>query len=115
MKKNNRKKRDITTTLFILSCTIIPVVQWLIFYVYCNASSFFMAFTNKDGMLSVANFLRIFDEFQLATSDVRIALRNTLITFVIVFVSYPFQVLVSYFLYKKANPHTLHNFFLTHL
>lgn len=96
-----KKKLDKITKLFILSCTVIPVVQWLIFYVYCNASSFFMAFTNKEGVLSIANFLRIIEEFRTPTSDVRIALANTLTTFAIVFISYPFQVLVSYFLYKK--------------
>lgn len=109
MKKNSgkfikpqRKKRDIITTLFILSFTVVPVVNWLIFYVYCNFSAFFMAFTDKSGTISLDNFVRFFEEFAMPSSDIRIALVNTLITFGIVFITYPFKVLVSYFLYKKV-------------
>ena len=102
MKKNNRKKRDITTTLFILSCTIIPLVQWLILYVYTNFSSFFMAFTNKNGEITLDNFVRFFSEFSMPTSNMSTALVNTLITFSLLFISYPFQVRVSYFLYKQV-------------
>ena len=114
MKKNNRKKRDISTTLFILSCTIIPVVQWLIFYVYTNFSSFFMAFTNKRGEITVDNFARFFKEFTMSTSNVSTALVNTLITFSLLFISYPFKVLVSYFLYKQVPGHKFYRiaFFL---
>ena len=103
--KPKKKKRDRITTLFILWATVIPVVNWLIFYVYCNFSAFFMAFTNKDGAVSLRNFVRLFEEFSSSTSDIRIALRNTLLTFAIIFISYPFQVLVSYFLYKKVPGH----------
>ena len=97
-----KKKYDKATKIFIITGIMIPIIQWLIFYIYCNASAFVMAFTNKEGVLSFANFTRIIEEFQTPTSDVRIALANTLFTFVIIFVSYPFQVLVSYFLYKKV-------------
>lgn len=87
---------------FILCCVTIPVAQWLIFYVYANFSSILMAFTNSEGRLSVENYVRFFKEFELPTSDIRIALKNTLLTFAILFISYPFKVLVSYFIYKKV-------------
>lgn len=103
--KPRKKKRDRITTLFIVLSVVVPVANWLIFYVYCNFSAFFMGFTNKDGVVSLANFTRFFDEFSSPTSEIRIALKNTLITFCILFVSYPFQVLVSYFLYKKVPGH----------
>lgn len=96
-----KRKNNFMTKLFILSCTILPVINWLIFYVYVNFSSFFMGFTNKDGQFSLDNFVRFFEEFSIPTSDIRLALTNTLITFAIMIISYPFQVLVSYFLYKK--------------
>ena len=88
--------------LFILCCCIIPVVQWLIFYVFANASSFVMAFTNKDGQVSFDNFVRFWDELNNPVSDIRIAIRNTFLTFAIILVRFPFQVLVSYFIYKKV-------------
>jgi ABC-type sugar transport system permease subunit len=79
----------------------LPIIQWVIFYVYGNFSSFALAFTSSEGKFTLDNFVRFINEFSLPTSDIRIALKNTLLTFVILFVSYPFKVLVSYFLYKK--------------
>lgn len=88
--------------LFVICCCILPVINWLIFYVFANASSFVMAFTNKDGEFSFDNFVRFWEELNNPVSDIRIAFRNTLLTFVIIFASYPFKVLVSYFIYKKV-------------
>ena len=88
--------------LFVICCCILPVIQWLIFYVFANASSFVMAFTNKDGEFSFDNFIRFWEELNNPVSDIRIAFRNTFLTFAIIFISYPFKVLVSYFIYKKV-------------
>jgi len=103
--KQKKKKHSLSTTLFILSCTVVPVVNWLIFYVYCHFSSFFMGFTDKNGNVSLANFIRFFDALSVPGSELRLAITNTLLTFAIIFISYPFQVLVSYFLYKKVPGH----------
>lgn len=96
-KKKFKKKR----ILFILFGVTLPAVQWLIFYLYPNLSSILMAFTNSQGELSADNFVRFFNEFKLPTSSIRLAFKNTFITFGILFVSFPFKVLVSYFIYKK--------------
>jgi ABC-type sugar transport system permease subunit len=87
--------------LFGICCCILPVVNWLIFYVFANISAFSMAFTNKDGVLSFDNFMRIWEELNNPVSDIRIAFQNTFLTFAIILVSFPFKVLVSYFIYKK--------------
>lgn len=87
---------------FILCCCVPPVISWLIFYVGVNLTSFTMAFTNKDGVVSFDNFIRFWDELNNPVSDIRIAFRNTLLTFGINLVSFPFKVLVSYFIYKKV-------------
>ena len=87
--------------LFGICCCILPVVNWLIFYVFANISAFSMAFTNKDGVLSFDNFIRIWEELNNPVSDIRIAFQNTFLTFAIILVSFPFKVLVSYFIYKK--------------
>lgn len=87
--------------LFILFAITVPIINWLIFYVYANFSSIVMAFTDSDGGLSLENFVRFFQELQLETSDIRIAFKNTFLTFAILMVTYPFKVLVSYFIYKK--------------
>lgn len=87
---------------FVFCCCTLPVINWLIFYVLANGSSFVMAFTNKEGAFSFDNFVRFWNELNNPVSDIRIAIKNTFITFAIILVSYPFKVLVSYFIYKKV-------------
>ncbi len=88
--------------LFVICCCLLPVINWLIFYVFANLSSFTMAFTNKDGVVSFDNFIRFWDELTNPASDIRIAIKNTFLTFAIILVTFPFKVLVSYFIYKKV-------------
>ncbi len=99
-----KKKKPIrkTRVLFILAHTIPPLLGWLIFYIYVNLSSFGMAFMGNDGSLGFDNFIRFFEEFTLPTSEIRLALKNTMLTFAIILLAYPFKVLVSFFIYKKV-------------
>ena len=101
MEMKKKKKKNWVRISFIVFCVALPVVNWLVFYVYTNLSSFVMAFTTKDGAFSLENFVRLYQEFQISSSDIRLALRNTLLTFVLLAISYPFKVLVSFFIYKK--------------
>lgn len=96
-----RKKMPASRVAFILLCVTIPVIQWLIFYVYANISSIVMAFQGDHGEFTFANFERFFREMSKPTSQLREAFRNTFLTFGIVVISFPFQVLVGYFIYKK--------------
>lgn len=96
-----KKPRDKEKIAFIIFCTLIPVIQWLVFYVYTNFSSVILAFKGSTGAFSLENFQRFFTELQLESSEIRLAFRNTFLTFVIILISYPFKVLVSYFIYKK--------------
>lgn len=100
-KKPIKKER----VLFLLFCVTVPVLHFLITYVYTNLSSFTMAFTNNRGDFSFDNFVRLWNEITSPTSQFRTALKNTMITFAILVVSFPFQVLVSYFIYKKVPGH----------
>lgn len=97
-KKRKIKKAEV---IFILSAVLLPTVHWLVFYVYPNLASIQMAFLNSDGLWSLDNFKRFFDEFSMSTSALRIGLRNTLLTFGINLLMFVPQVLVSYFIYKK--------------
>ena len=105
MRKNKQQSKNSikykSRVPFILFATIPVLINFLIFYVYMNFSSFGMAFINKDGQLSIENFLRIIREFQLPSSMIRLSLRNTFLTFGISLIAFPFRVLVPYFLYKK--------------
>lgn len=97
-KKPIRKER----LAFIICCCALPVINWLVFYVFTNMSSFVMAFTNKDGIVSFDNFIRFWEELNNPISDIRVAIKNTFLTFAILVATFPFKVLVSYFIYKKV-------------
>ncbi len=101
---NKKRKKPIRKmrVLFILAHISLPIISWLVFYIYANISSFGMAFTDRNGIISLENFIRFFKEFYLETSQIRGALKNTLLTFFIILAAYPFRVLVSFFIYKKV-------------
>lgn len=102
MNDGRKKKKNWLRISFILFCMALPVLNWLVFYVYVNLSSFVMAFTDKNGVFGFDNFIRFFNEFTVPTSQLRIAFRNTFLTFGLIVISYPFKVLVSFFIYKKV-------------
>ena len=99
---NCKKKNNITRTLFIIHCLLVPVVSFAIFYIYVNYSSIIMAFTNRQGEFTIEHFARFFKEISMKGTDFNIAIRNTLLTFGITLITYPLKVLVSYFIYKKV-------------
>ena len=86
---------------FIICCCALPILQWLIFYVYANFQAFTMAFTDRTGTFSLENFARLGRTLKKMDSDLTIAIKNTAITFALIVIQYPFHILVSYFLYKK--------------
>lgn len=115
-KSGNRihKKVNKSRVLFLLFCVVPPMLHFLVFYIYPNISSFFMAFTNVDGDPSFDNFIRLHNELSNVDSDLRIGLKNTTITFAILVATFPFKVMVSYFIYKKIPGHRFYRivFFL---
>ena len=112
--KKKKKPVRIERILFIICCCSLPVIQWLIFYVYGNLSAFTMAFTDKNGNLSLYNFVRLWEELSNMDSYLTTAIINTGITFVISLIAYPFKVLVSYFIYKRVPGYKIYRilFFL---
>ena len=102
------------TVLFILFCTVVPLLKFLIFYIYTNSSALIMAFTDNKGQATFDNFIRFGKELVNPDSQIRIAIKNTMITFAIGVVVFPGRVLVSYFIYKKIPGHKFYRvvFFL---
>ena len=106
--RKRRKNGDKTYVPFILFCTVIPIVNFLVFYIYTNFSAFTMAFTDKNGTFTFDNFTRFFAELSLPSSDIRLAFVNTFLTFGILLLTFPFKVLVSYFIYKKIPGYNMY-------
>ena len=101
--KQRKKKKEKSEVLFVISGLIIPILTFVIFYVIPNFSAFFMGFMDRNGSFSLENFRRVFETFAKPDGDLTIALKNTLLTFLIIVASFPFKVLVSYFIYKNVT------------
>ena len=100
-KTMKKKKVNPKRVLFILFCITVPVINWLVTYVYVNLDAFTMAFTDRTGAFTLENFVRFWNEMQNRDSDIRTAFRNTFLTFGVIMLLFPTQILVSYFIYKK--------------
>jgi ABC-type sugar transport system permease subunit len=61
-----------------------------------------MAFTDRTGSFTLGNFVRVWKEVTEPTGELRLALRNTCLTFGLGVLAFPFQTLVAYFIYKKV-------------
>ena len=110
MEKLKKKgKADKTEKWFILSFMIIPVISFLLFYVYVNIDSFIMAFQKpKNGKLVFAGFEnfewvieRIKNGSTYEIDDLNLAFKNTFLTFCVQMLMFVVGILVSYFIYKK--------------
>lgn len=99
-RKPNWCKIGFMTTMF-----IVPVLNFLIFYVYVNFDSVLLSFQNAKGDFTFENFLWVFREFagQNAVDDhLKEALLNTLLIFANSFVVVRIITLfMAYFFYKK--------------
>ena len=110
IKISKQRKMDY---LFVLIMLIVPIVNFIIFWVVVNFNSIVIAFQDPTGKTSFTfdNFKMVFNYFK--TNELRIALINTLITsgFQIVFLV-PWSFILSYFLYKKVPLSGMWRFFL---
>lgn len=106
------------TYVFIASILILPAIHWLVFYVYLHFDSFFISFCRytdfKTGQLKFVgfeNYGTVLRDLVAADSELKLAFRNTTITFFINFAYWPWQIALSYFLYKKIRGYNLFRIF----
>lgn len=92
---------------FIVCMLIIPIVHFLVFWLYVNFDSILLAFQRVDVLTgqeyyTTYNFEHVFELLQSRSSQLWQAIQNTLITwsFTTLFM-FPLSILWSYFLYKK--------------
>lgn len=102
-------KIDKPRVLFMASFLAIPIINFLIFFVYTNISSFFMAFQRPiyDGAtemyFTMENFQKVFNSFFVdADGTLRTGLINTVLFYLSgTLIIMPVSILMSYFIYKK--------------
>ena len=88
---------------FIVLMLLVPALNWLVFWLYVNISSFVLAFQNMRGEWSLTNFVTFWDQLTSPYGDtIGLALKNTLFYFLNnLFIIFPISVIISYFLYKR--------------
>ncbi|MBQ7642848.1 MAG: sugar ABC transporter permease [Clostridia bacterium] len=103
----NPRKQEL---IFYLSIVVLPVIQFLIFYVFVNLNSFRLAFSvydyEKDSFVFAGfeNFAYIINNFKLLNLDM--ATKYSLLFYVIgLFVSTPLSLFFSFYVYKKMPLH----------
>ena len=98
-----RKKRELR---FIVLMLLLPVAQFLVFWLYVNFNSILMAFRLEQGgeyVYTFHNFNRFFVELKAAGGTMWTQIKNSLSFFpVSVCVTLPLSFVFSYFLYKKV-------------
>ena len=102
-----RKKKTWGEILFIIGMLFIPIVHFLVFWLYKNIDSILLAFQtpalNGGIEWNFENFNTLFKEFSLPDSNILRALKNTFIFFFAdLFITFPLAILIAYFIYKRV-------------
>ncbi len=115
-----RRQRKMRRAIFITSMIIIPVIQFLIFYVYINFSVFPMAFKKKNLFLNTEewvgwdNFRKVFQDIKTSNGETGLVTRailNSLMYFILnTFIQSPMTVFLAFFFIKKMPGHKLFRF-----
>ena len=103
--KNPKKAQE---RLFVLSILIIPIIFFLVFWLYVNLDSLALSFqrekydaTGKHLYFTFENFKLVFTQF-FKSGELLIAFRNTLLFFTVsLVIVLPVSILMAYFVYKK--------------
>lgn len=100
-KKFSGKKR--TQTIFLFCMLALPVLQWIIFWLYVNLQSIVLAFQDPQGAFTFSNFASFFDELTVTTGKtIGVAVKNTMIYFGVgILIQLPGALVIAYFLYKR--------------
>ena len=92
-------------TIFLITALAVPVVHWLIFWLYINFDTFVLAFkAGVDQRWSLLNFRLLWDSITDTVGDnsIGIAVKNTMLYFAAnLFVILPVSLVISYFFYKQ--------------
>lgn len=90
---------------FIFALLLLPVLDWLVFWLFVNGQSIVLAFQHpRTGGFSWINFSTFWDQLLHPIGEnVGMALKNTFIYFGLnVFIMLPISVVISFFIYKRT-------------
>lgn len=106
MLKRIKFRYDIKDYLFIISLIIIPLIQFVVFWLYVNFDSILMAFKGMDDngkeFWTLNNFVMLIRDFGLKDSIIIEATVNTLLIFLSgVFIATPICLIAAFFMLKR--------------
>ncbi len=89
--------------IFLILMLVLPVCQWLVYFLYLNANSFVLAFSQKrTGNFTFENFSKVWESLTTDDGELKISLLNTLKYFMLdLAVIMPLCLFSAYFFYKK--------------
>lgn len=89
--------------IFLFCILLVPALNWLVFWLYVNLSSFILAFQNNSGEWSLINFTQFWDQLTSPYGDtIGAGILNTLKYFAQnLFIIFPLTLIISYFIYKR--------------
>lgn len=99
--EKDKKKRRLKRTLFIALILAIPIIHWLVFWLYVNFNSILLAFKLPNGNWSIETIRQVINELAEPSSDLGIALKNTLSYFIKDVIMLFWQLIIAYMFYKK--------------
>ncbi|MBQ4268855.1 MAG: sugar ABC transporter permease [Clostridia bacterium] len=99
-KKNKNPERKINA-VFITVMLAVPILHWIIFWLIVNVNSILLAFKIPTGDWSMETLRVVIRQLGSMDSDLRVAIKNTLLYFTKDVLMLFFQMLVAYFFYKK--------------
>ena len=107
-KKKNAFKRETTVTLIVLM--VLPVLNWLVFWLYVNISSLALAFQHpRTGDFDLVNFRLLYNSITMVGGEIGIALRNTGLFFAVhLLITLPLSLFIAFFLYKRVYGYGLY-------
>lgn len=101
-KKSSTFKRD--GTIFLMVILAIPILHWLVFWLYVNVQSITLAFQDpRTGVFTFDNFILLWEDLtNPLTSTIGQAFKNTMLFFALhLFVTMPLSLGIAFFLYKR--------------
>ena len=107
MKKETAQKSSMASMrfhnrIFLICMLTIPIIHWLIFWLYMNFQSIIMAFRTPAGDWSFLNFEVFWNQIISPTSEIILAIKNTFMWFGLqTFIIFPFTIALNYFFFKK--------------
>jgi len=99
------RRNKLMRAIFIIAMIIVPILNFLVFYLYVNFNSILMAFQKTDVFGNTTYTLEWFEltlKGLFVTGEMLLYLRNTMYYFCTsLFVIMPLTALIAYFIYKK--------------